>query len=353
MKNNKKDNNKYYCEKCDYQTTNKTKYDRHLLTPKHNISTNSNEKENNKENDKENDNNKYYCKHCDYHTLHKGLWNRHLLTLKHNILTNSIEKREKKEKKEKEISLFICECGKKYKHKSTLSNHKKECIIVINNISTINNITNSNSNKNDKELIKHLVEANQDLTNKIVELAKEPKTINNTTNNTNNTNNTTNNMTINVFLNEKCKDAINLIDFIKNLNITWDDTAETKDICIEQSLTNLIMDKVKDMDITERPIHCTDKKRLQYYVKDGEWKTKDIDIVFDKVLYDLSKKHVNNLAVYGEEHPEWIQNDDNTEMYFGITTNCMIYKHEMERRRNKVKKLLSDKVLLKKEDIQI
>ena len=328
MKNNKKENDKYYCNKCDYYTTNKTKYDRHLLTPKHNIKTQIN----------------YECKLCNFNTLHKGLWNRHLLTLKHNILTNSIEKKEKK------ISLFICECGKKYKHKSTLLNHKKECIIVINNISTINNITNSN--KNDKELIKHLVEANQDLTNKIVELAKEPKTINNTTNNTNNTNNTTNNMTINVFLNEKCKDAINLIDFIKNLNISWDDTAKTKDICIEQSLTNLIMDKVKDMDITERPIHCTDKKRLQYYVKDGEWKTKDIDIVFDKVLYDLSKKHVNNIAEYGEEHPEWIQNDDNTEMYFGITTNCMIYKHEMERRRNKVKKLLSDKVLLKKEDIQ-
>jgi hypothetical protein len=136
------------------------------------------------------------------------------------------------------------------------------------------------------------------------------------------------------------------------MNITWEDTKEIKDICIEQSLTNLILDKVKDMDITKRPIHCTDKKRLQYYVKDGDWKNTDVDNVFDNVLYDLSKKHVNNIAVYGEEHPEWIQNDDNTEMYFGITTNCMIYKHEMERRRNKIKKLLSDKVLLKKEDLQ-
>ena len=332
MKNNKKENDKYYCNKCDYYSSNKTKYDRHLLTPKHNIKTQIN----------------YECELCNFNTLHKGLWNRHLLTLKHNILTNSIEKKEKK------ISLFICECGKKYKHKSTLLNHKKECNIVINNISTINNITNSN--KNDKELIKHLVEANQDLTNKIVkqsdminELAKEPKTINNTTNNTNNT---TNNMTINVFLNEKCKDAINLIDFIKNLNITWEDTAKTKDICLEQSLTNLIMDKVKDMDITKRPIHCTDKKRLQYYVKDGEWKNKDIDIVFDKVLYDISNRHRQNLLDYCDEYPEWMKADENTSMYFGISEGTLLFKREMPDRINKIKKLLSNQVLLKKEDIK-
>ena len=286
----------------------------------------------------------YECKLCDFNTSHKGLWNRHLTTPKHQILTIP------NEKTPKNTTGYRCECGKEYKHKSTLSHHKTNCITNIQYVNKNNDVIIKDTiiEKKDK-MIDKLVVANQELTNKIVELAKEPKTINNN-NTTNNT--TNNNMTINVFLNEKCKDAINLVDFVKNMQITWEDTKETGKLCIEESLTELIMDKVKDMDITERPIHCTDKKRLQYYVKDGDWKNKDVDEVFDSVLYDLSKTHINNMVVYGEEHPEWIQSDDNTETYFGITTNCMIYRHEMEQRRNKIKKLLSEKVLLKKEDYQ-
>ena len=101
------------------------------------------------------------------------------------------------------------------------------------------------------------------------------------------------------------------------------------------------------MDITKRPIHCTDKKRLQYYVKDGEWKKQNADEVIDSVIYNVSKRHINNVVVYGEEHPEWIYDDDNTDSYFNITTNSMIYGHEMEKRRNRVKKLLSNETFLK------
>ena len=280
---------------------------------------------------------KFVCEDCDFNTSHKSKYTRHILTPKHKMVING------NEKGQKGTACNKCLCGKEYKNKSHLSRHKKDCIIIKNNENQ-----NNETKNDDKQLIKELVVANQELTNKIVKLAENPKTINNI----NTQNNTTNNMTINVFLNEKCKDAVNLVDFVKNMQITWEDTHQTGIMGLEESLTNLIMDKVKDMDITERPIHCTDKKRLQYYVKDGDWKNKDVDEVFDSVLYDLSKTHINNMVVYGEEHPEWIQNDDNTETYFGITTNCMIYRHEMERRRNKVKKLLSDKVLLKKEDYQ-
>ena len=276
----------------------------------------------------------YFCENCDFSCCKESDYNRHLSTKKHNLVTIVSENTTEK-------YIHVCGCGKSYKHRQNLHVHKKNCKEENKNVS-------KDEAKEYKELCKELMSENRDLVSKIVKLAQDPKTINNNT--TNNT--TNNNMTINVFLNEKCKNAINLIDFVKNMQINWEDTKETGKLCIEESLTNLIMDKVKDMDITERPIHCTDKKRLQYYVKDGDWKNKDVDEVFDSVLYDLSKTHINNMVVYGEEHPEWIQSDDNTETYFGITTNCMIYRHEMERRRNKIKKLLSDKVLLKKEDIQ-
>ena len=269
---------------------------------------------------------KYECELCNFNTLHKGLWNRHISTPKHLMVING--------NKKEQINnvLYNCECGKEYKNRSALSRHKKSC---------------NQKESNYKELLNEAMRENRELVNKIVELAKEPKTVNNNT-----INNTTNNMTINVFLNEKCKDAMNLVDFVKSLNITWEDTAKTKDICIEQSLTNLIMDRVKDMDITERPIHCTDKKRLQYYVKDGEWKNKDIDIVFDKVLYDISNRHRQNLLDYCDQYPEWMKADENTAMYFGISECSLLFKREMPDRINKIKKLLSDKVLLKKEDIK-
>jgi len=267
------------------------------------------------------------------------------------ILTNPNKKSQKVA--QNIMQLFRCKCGKEYKHNSSLSHHKTICNYKEEtNDSIIDNKKTYNEENSYKQLCNKLINENRDLTNKIVELAKEPKTINNTTNNTTNNNTTNNNMTINVFLNERCKDAINLVDFVKNLNITWDDTAQTKDICIEQSLTNLIMDRVKDMDITERPIHCTDKKRLQYYIKDGEWKNKDIDIVFDKVLYDISNRHRQNLLDYCDEYPEWMKADENTSMYFNISEGTLLFKREMPDRINKIKKLLSNQVLLKKEDIK-
>ena len=283
----------------------------------------------------------FNCKICNYNTSRKFDYNKHLLSSKHLNRTKLNKIEQNNEKK------FICVCGKEYNVRNSYWYHKKNCNFIKYNIEN-----NSDGMNEYKQLCEQLINENRDLTNKIVELAKEPKTINNTTNNTTNNNTTNNNMTINVFLNEKCKDAINLIDFIKNLNITWDDTAQTKDICIEQSLTNLIMDKVKDMDITERPIHCTDKKRLQYYIKDGEWKNKDIDILFDKVLYDVSNRHRENLIDYCDQYPEWMKADENTAMYFGISECSFLFKREMPDRIKKIKKLLSEKVLLKKEDIK-
>ena len=282
----------------------------------------------------------FECKICDYNTIKRTNYNRHILSAKHKMVQNGTKNEQKRA--QNIMQSFRCKCGKEYKHKSHLYRHKSTCNFKEEyNNSIISNKVIENKDK----MINKLIDENRDLTNKIVELAKEPKTVNNNT-----TNNTTNNMTINVFLNEKCKDAMNLIDFVKNLNITWDDTAQTKDICIEQSLTNLIMDRVKDMDITKRPIHCTDKKRLQYYVKDGEWKNKDIDIVFDKVLYDISNRHRQNLIDYCDEYPEWMKADENTAMYFGISEGTLLFKNEMPNRINKVKKLLSSQVLLKKED---
>jgi hypothetical protein len=101
------------------------------------------------------------------------------------------------------------------------------------------------------------------------------------------------------------------------------------------------------MDITERPLHCTDKKRLQYYVKDGEWKKETVDEVIDRVIYNISERHTKNIVSYCDDNPDWYNNDSNTDTYFAMTEKSFIYKREMPDRIKKVKKLLSNATYLK------
>jgi hypothetical protein len=358
----KKKNIIYECKICDYFTSKKTNYERHNESKKHLKQMKQNETNCNKTSKKEK--NCYYeCEFCDeIFNSRTTLW-RH----KKNYHSNdSIEYDKNEEIETKEENKTIIS----NKKENTNNVKKRRMGMVMNNMNCTSKQVESLTNiilLQNKQIEKALLEKNEKqnefnekqydfnekqnkFNEKILDIVSKPQivnnTINNTTNNTNN-NNTTNNMTINVFLNEKCKDAVNLLDFVNNLNITWDNVKETGKSSLENTISNLLIKNMKEMDITKRPIHCTDKKRLQYYVKDGEWKKQNADEVIDDVIYNISKRHTKEIVKWGEEHPEWIQNDDNTEMYFNVTTNSMIYADEMNKRRNKVKKLLVDECFLK------
>ena len=192
----------------------------------------------------------FICEKCNYHTNYKSNYAKHCKTIKH------LEKGENKHKNH-----FFCEkCKKTYKFKRNLIRHQKNC----NSIKTENQIEPMDTNEL-KNMFLTIMEENKELQNKLIEIAKEPKIVNN---------NVMHNKQFNIitFLNDDCKDAFNLTEFIDNLKITFDDLQYIEKHGYIQGIKDSLVRSLAQMEQTKRPIHCTDTKRRQFYVKDNdEW----------------------------------------------------------------------------------
>tara|TARA_B100001559_G_C16495798_1_gene620674 strand:+ start:296 stop:1267 length:972 start_codon:yes stop_codon:yes gene_type:complete len=261
---------------------------------------------------------KFYCHFCDFSSSDKQDWKRHLLTRKHISQRND----NKNDNKGNTSCAFSCSnCGKEYKHRSGLSRHKKKCKSgTTKNVdfsskicsktakieNSKKNVQNFGSEISDKNLIKMLVEQNEKLmsqTQKLVEII--PKIGNTTNNNTQN-----NNISINVYLNEHCKDAMNLKDFVQQLKITVDDLVFQGENGYIKGIENIFTKRLQDLPPTERPIHCSDKKRMQFYVKeDDEWQKDNTHEKIDKTLSDLTIRQIHELKKWEEMHPNYLTND--------------------------------------------
>jgi hypothetical protein len=256
---------------------------------------------------------KFHCEKCNYNTSRKSQYDRHLLTDKHYRLQNPISKKFDTEK------LYECDCGKAYKHYSTLHTHKKHCDYIGSSKINSNKIEESEIKlltnlvlevvKQNSELVVKNNEAqkqNQELTNKIVEICKV-NTINNTliNNNSNNTNNTNNTFNLNMFLNETCKDAMNIMDFVDSLKLQLSDLEEVGKLGFVEGISNIIVKNLKALDVTERPIHCADKKREIIYVKDdNKWeKENDQKLKIRRAIKKVAYKNERLLSQFKEKHP--------------------------------------------------
>jgi len=217
---------------------------------------------------------KFCCKNCDYTTSRKSQYERHLLTAKHQRIQENTVKSSKKEQ------TYTCEiCEREYKFHSGLWKHKKTCVPLdeanTNTQTTTFISTTSEIPDNDRyelltNTILELVKKNDELTSSIVEISKQIG------NNNNNTNiNSNNKFNLNVFLNEKCKDAMLLTDFVKSLEITMDDFIQTGELGFVDGLSRVMIERINNMDLYNRPIHCTDLKRETLYIKDSEKWEKD------------------------------------------------------------------------------
>ena len=204
---------------------------------------------------KKSDNN-YECKICDFYTSKKTNYIIHLETNKHKnreILQNPNDFVKKNDK-------FDCDCGKSYKHKSTLCAHKKKCKLDI----------LSNKEEIDyKEIIKTLLEQNNSLQNTIKDLIPKigNNSIGNNINNSNNINSNNKNFNICLFLNENCKDALSMDEFVKKIEIKLSDLLFTKQKGIVNGISNIFIKNLNDLPEKERPLWCSDKKRKKYSLK--------------------------------------------------------------------------------------
>lgn len=259
---------------------------------------------------------KFSCNCCDYFTSRKVNYDKHLTTSKHVRMTKDYIGGQKVAKSSKSSQFlrhcFICDCGRSYKHRQGLWKHKKECPCSENENKEIVEKTDSLT---DKDLIMMLIKDNNDLrkmmmeqqslmienNNKVLDICKNGT--HNTTNMHTNSHNKAFNL--NFFLNETCKNAMNIMDFAESIQLQLSDLERMGEIGYIEGISNIIVQNLKALDVTERPIHCTDKKRETIYIKDeNKWeKEDDTKKKLRKVISKVARKNERLLPKYREKYP--------------------------------------------------
>ena len=320
----KKNLQMFYCKDCDYNTVKQSDFNKHKTTRKHLANT----LEIIGYKNVFSPNSSYNCRQCDYITNIKTNYDKHLLTAKHRKNIN----RESKENK-----LICSQCDKEYMNYSGLWKHKKVCFVNTKQENEqLENKFNSNNDisqpafspemfmeviKESKELRNVLVEQNKELQNKLLELASKPVS---NTNNTTYNNNTQFNLQF--FLNETCKDAINIADFVNSLQVQIADLEKTGRLGYVEGISSIFLRGLKGLDVTMRPIHCTDLKRETVFVKDeNAWQKDDDEKAKLKLaIQRVARKNLKTLPKWQEENPDFRildtkENDD----YLKIALNSL------------------------------
>jgi hypothetical protein len=243
----------------------------------------------------------YFCKNCDYSTSNKKDYKKHILTLKHKNTDKSLTLTDGFVPKNPEIiTSYVCECGRHYKHRQSLFNHKKKCSNQENNFNK-----EKEDELNEKELIMTLLQQNNQLQNQIIELCKDKSVtnINNTGAHINSHNKTFN---LNVFLNETCKDAMNIMDFVDSLKLQLSDLESVGRLGYVEGISNIIIKNLQEMDVHKRPVHCSDSKREVMYIKDEDkWeKENENKNKLRKVIKKVACKNQRLLPEFKKEHPD-------------------------------------------------
>jgi len=297
---------------------------------------------------------KYNCEFCNYNTKVRKEYNRHLDTRKHYEIVNSHEK-------------YTCHCGKVYLHQSSYSRHKQTCVKDTNNKINVESITESlclEVIKNNKEFCQEMMKQQNEILTKVMEQqagvitkVAEHGTNNNSHNtNTNNiSHNNSHNKVFNLqfFLNEQCKDAMNITDFVNNLKISIADLEETGKLGYVDGISKIIIDNLRQLDTYKRPIHCSDMKREVFYIKDDDkWhKEKDELITLKKFVKIVGIKNIQLISEWIKLYPEAIQsNSRKNNMYHKITDSSMSGETEDEQSKNlnKIIKNIANEVIIDK-----
>jgi len=250
----------------------------------------------------------FYCESCDYKTCKQSDFNKHLLTLKHQNSDN--DDKNDDNFSQKVAKSHICDCGKIYKHRQGLSYHKKKCYIYNEEMTEkIPTLASESEIKILTNLVldvvrqnKDLINQNQELTNKIVDICKTG-----TSNNISNSHVNSHNKTFNLqfFLNETCKNAMNITDFVNSLQLQLSDLENVGKLGYVDGISNIIVNNLNALDETTRPIHCTDKKRETFYIKDEDKWEKDDEQKkkLKKVINKVAFKNEKLLLKFKELHP--------------------------------------------------
>ena len=305
---------------------------------------------------------KYYCELCDYTCFKISDFKKHNNSKKHNATFSA---------KNATKNSLLCECGKEYKHSSSFYRHKKKCTInqeindkIINqeiDDKIINQEIGQETNKNEdmdyKQMVLMLLNENRELQKSLLDqnksIADILPNIGNTTH-TNSHNTTNNNVNIHLFLNEQCKDALNIKDFIQSLELNTNDLIETGKLGYVNGMTRIFVNALNGMDITERPIHCTDIKRETVYIKDdNKWeKDEEENPKLKKTIRELENKNIQLLPKWQKENPNHIDmSSDESEEFMNLSLSVLGGNEDKEKLEKKILKNVLKEVTVEKSNI--
>jgi len=276
---------------------------------------------------KQNLSKKYCCENCDYYTERKSNLINHLGSAKHQNMLIGNNFKQKLSKK-----TYICDnCKNEYKTSSGLWKHKNNCKI---NENTEIQITT--------DLVIKLIEQNKELQQTLIEQNKTMMGLaEKAGNNINFNNNKTFNL--NVFLNETCKDAINLTDFVNQIQVSIKDLEETGTLGYAEGISKVFIKNLNDIDYNMRPIHCSDSKRETLYIKDDNQWTKDDEqkTTITKAIKQVAHKNIKQISEWQKLNPEYSDPDSKqNDKYMKIVLNSMSGSTEQEQKNN-INKIIS------------
>jgi hypothetical protein len=295
--------------------------------------------------------NKFVCKKCDYKCCKQSDYDKHLLTAKH--------KKDDAEDNLEDTKLaiqYFCECGKEYKHRQGLWKHKKKCQNSKVNVDTDTLIENNKPEQSNKDnLIEYLIKENSEFKTLIMELIKKDN-ISNISNNTvsNNTINS-NNKTFNLqfFLNEQCKDALNIGEFVDSIKVQLTDLENTGRIGYVEGVSKILIKNLNELDVVKRPIHCSDLKREVIYIKDdNKWLKENEDKqVIKKAIKDVANKNIRQITEWTSLNPDCKNSESKkNNQYLNIVMNSMSGGSNEEQHSNieKIIKNITKSVIIEK-----
>jgi hypothetical protein len=272
----------------------------------------------------------YKCTLCDFECSKKSNYDKHLLTLKHLRHQNG----SKKMPKNAEKCSWSCKCGRTYKYESGYYRHKKVCPI-----SPVEEKGEKEEEVDYKGLFLNMIHENKELRSQITELIPKVGS------NNNNTINNKQRFNINIFLNEECKDALTMNQFIEKIKVTLDNLTVTKERGLTEGVSNIFIENMNKLSLRERPVHCTDVKRETVYIKSGEsskdggWKKDEENKELKDALLKVSKVQQQSLEKWTQRHPNWMENVKLQKEYMALVKNCTDDLRENKRGEKVVKKV--------------
>ncbi len=313
---------------------------------------------------------KYNCKYCNYSTNYKRDWKNHIQTRKHKKNAENLNSGNKSEKES--IQIYNCEkCNKKYKNYKSFWSHKSKCNID-NKINILEDYEEVEQEIEDENLVEkreekglsnemlmtafsQMITENKELKNFVIDQAKETMKIVSKQNDalmdvvasksigsTNNTNIINNNqkVNINMFLNNDCRDAINLTDFIERIDVSQGDLENNAQMGFIDGISKIFLDNLKQLNYYERPIHCTDVKREIMYIKDEDtWQKDQNSTKLENAIQEVSRKSINKLSNWKETNPDY--EDMNSE----FSNKCLVMQQNSiagENRNNYYQKVIKN-----------